>query len=179
MKFLIPALLFTAFAAFLILRQPDDFHFARNIRIAAPAEKIFAHVNNVKQWKQWSPWAKLDPNAVETYAGPEEGANASMSWKGNMEVGAGTMTVTESVPGRYIKFRLDFKEPMASTATAEFTFTDLDNGETLVDWSMSGKAALINKAMSLIFNCERMMGEQFNAGLTSLKKISEAESISE
>lgn len=162
-------------AAFVILRQPDDFFYARQMRINAPASVIFTQVNNLKQWQKWSPWSKLDPEAKETFSGPEAGKDAAMSWEGNADVGVGVMTITESVPDSYVQFRLDFKEPMAATHDAEFTFTDLQNGQTLVTWSMHGTGNLLGKAMGFVFNCEKMLGEQFIQGLGSLKELSESE----
>src|SRR5690349_1231288 len=103
--------------------QPAEFKVTRSAAMAAPAAAIFPHVNNLHVWKAWSPWAKMDPNAKETYEGPAAGTGAVMRWAGNMKVGEGAMTITESRPNDHIRFRLDFLKPMAATNTAEFSFT--------------------------------------------------------
>ena len=79
-----------------IAGRPDEFKVLRAAKISAPPEKVFPHVNELKQWDAWSPWAKIDPNCKMTYAGPSAGVDASHSWAGNNKVGEGRMTITES-----------------------------------------------------------------------------------
>ena len=102
--------------------QPDDFRVERSATFNAPAEAVFSQVNNLKNWQAWSPWAKLDPNAKTTLEGAENGTGAKMDWAGNSEVGKGSMTITESRPSEFVRFKLDFLEPMEASNTAEFTF---------------------------------------------------------
>lgn len=153
--------------------QPDEFRVSRSTTIAAAPTAIFPHVNDLHKWEAWSPWIKLDPNAKNSYEGPTEGVGAKMSWDGNMEVGKGSMTITKSQPNESVEFRLDFEKPIEGTDTAEFTFKP-DGNQTVVTWSMYGPKNFIAKAMGLIFNCEKMVGEQFEKGLSSLKSIAEA-----
>ncbi len=162
-------------AAFAIVayQQPDEFRVSRTTVIDAPASDIFAHVNNLHEWKAWSPWEKLDPNATSNFEGPDAGVGAKMSWAGNMDVGVGSMTIAESHDNELVRFDMDFKEPMASQSTAEFAFKEI-GGQTQVTWSMHGKNNFMGKAVGLIFNCEKMVGEQFEKGLSNLKGISEA-----
>lgn len=156
----------------LAARQPDNFVISRTCRMAAPASAIFPHVNNLQKWEAWSPWAKLDPNAKNSFEGPDEGVGAKMSWSGNHKVGVGSMMVTGSQPNDWIKFALDFQKPMQATNTAEFVFKT-DGDQTIVTWSMSGTNNFIAKVMGLIINCDRMVGGQFEKGLASLKSIVE------
>lgn len=157
----------------LAMTQPDEFKISRSAVIAAPADKIFAHVNDLPKWEAWSPWAKLDPNAKSSYEGPSAGVGAIMRWDGNMEVGKGALTIVESRAPQFVKYQLDFEKPMKGTSQSDFTFTPDPNG-TLVTWSMYGKNNLIAKMMNLIFNCEKMVGEQFDKGLQNLKAVAEA-----
>ncbi len=156
----------------IIAGQPDDFKVTRTATIAAPPEKVFSHVNNLRQWEDWSPWAKLDPNAKNTFAGPDAGVGATMSWAGNNKVGEGKMTITENVASTLICFRLEFLRPFKATNTAEFTFTQQGN-QTLVTWSMSGKNNVMSKVFGLIINCDKMVGKDFEKGLASLKAVAE------
>ena len=111
--------------------QPADFRIARSATFAAAPATVFAQVNDLHKFQDWSPWAKIDPAAKATFEGPSAGTGASFSWAGNMEVGEGTMTITESHPSDLIRFRLDFRKPMAGTNTAEFTFKP--EGDKTVD----------------------------------------------
>lgn len=162
-----------AFAVIVYL-QPEEFNVSRSIKISSSADTIFPHINNLRQWDAWSPWAKLDPNAKNSFEGPDEGVGAIMHWVGNSDVGEGSMLITEIKQNEFIKFKLDFIAPMKATNTAEFTFTPAGD-QTSVTWSMSGKNNFIGKAIGLIFNCEKMVGGQFEKGLASLKEIVEAE----
>jgi hypothetical protein len=153
--------------------QPTDFRITRTGTIIAPASAVFPHVNDLHQWDAWSPWAKLDPNAKNSFEGPALGVGAIMSWAGNNKVGQGSMTIMESRPDEFIQFKLEFLKPMAATNTAEFTFTS-ENDQTTVTWCMYGKNNFKGKAMSLIMNCDKMVGGQFEQGLAALKSVVEA-----
>ncbi|MDO8970619.1 MAG: SRPBCC family protein, partial [Saprospiraceae bacterium] len=132
-------LVVVAVIAFVIVAAnlPADFRISRNTIFAAPASTVFPHVNNLHNWQAWSPWAKLDPNAISTFDGPESGIGAFMGWSGNNKVGVGSMTITDSRPEEYIQFKLEFQKPFKATNTAEFTFKDEDD-QTTVTWTMTG-----------------------------------------
>jgi uncharacterized protein YndB with AHSA1/START domain len=151
---------------------PGDFRVERSATIAASPEAVFPLVNNLHEWKAWSPWAKLDPNAKESFAGPDTGTGAEMSWSGNGEVGEGKMTITESKENERVAFKLDFTKPFVGTNLAEFTFKP-DAGGTQVTWSMTGKKGYLLKVASLVMNCDKMVGDQFEQGLASMKAIAE------
>ena len=153
--------------------QPADFRIARSATFSASPATVFEQVNDLHKWQAWSPWAKLDPAAKNEFQGPPAGTGAVFSWAGNWQVGEGTMTITESRPGELVRFQLDFRKPMAGTNTAEFTFKP-EGDKTVVTWSMSGHNDFKSKAASLIMNCDKMVGGQFESGLADLKKIVEA-----
>ena len=153
--------------------QPSDFRVARTATIDAPAPAVFAHVNDFHNWDAWSPWAKLDPAARTTFEGPSAGTGARFRWAGNREIGEGSMTITESRPSDLIRIKLEFLRPFAGTSTAEFTFTP-EGDHTAVTWSMSGKNNFVAKAVSLVVNMDRMIGDNFEKGLAQMKAVVEA-----
>ena len=173
---MIPILLALAFIAVLLIvmiaGQPDEFILTRSAKMSAPPETIFPHVNDLHQWEAWSPWAKLDPNARSAFDGPANGIGAAMTWAGNNKVGEGKMTITDSLPNQLIRFRLEFLKPMQATNTAEFTFRP-EGGQTVVNWSMSGKNSFAGKIFGLFMNCEKMVGGQFEKGLVRMKSVVE------
>lgn len=176
-KILIGVAAVIALLVIVIATRSSDFRVTRSATISAPAQVVFAHVNELRQWHAWSPWARMDPNAKETFEGPAAGTGAIMRWAGNKNVGEGSMTIVESQPGERIRFRLDFIKPFAGTASAEFEFK-ASGDRTTVSWTMLGKNNFIAKAMSLFMDCEKMVGGQFDQGLAALKQIAEAESRS-
>ena len=152
--------------------QPADFRISRSATIAAPSSALFEQINDLHKFQDWNPWAKIDPNAKMTYAGPPFGVGSAYSWSGNDEVGEGTMTITESRPGELVRARMDFNKPMQATNIAEFTFKP-EGGKTLMTWSMSGSNGLVAKAFGLLVNCYKLVGSEFEKGLAKLKSITE------
>jgi len=157
----------------LIAARPHDFRVTRAATISAPAETIFAQVNDLQKWEAWSPWAKLDPAAKSTYEGSGAGVGAVFRWAGNNKVGEGSMTITESRPGELVRFKLEFLKPFKGTNTAEFIFKS-EGHQTTVTWSMFGKNNVIGRVMGLIMDCDKMVGGQFEQGLADLKSVAEA-----
>ena len=153
--------------------RPSEFRVMRSALVGAPPDAVFPHVNDLHNWEAWSPWAKLDPEAKTTYEGPASGVGAAFSWAGNHNVGEGKMTITESQPNDRVRFRLDFLKPFKGTNLAEFTFQP-ERAQTKVTWAMSGHYGFIPKLMSLFINCDKMMGDQFEKGLTDLNKVASA-----
>jgi hypothetical protein len=157
----------------IVAAQSAQFTVTRSAKISAPPEKIFPHVNDLHNWEAWSPWAKLDPNAKNSFEGAAFGVGAAMAWEGNCKVGVGCMTITDSKPSESIRFRLDFEKPMKATNIAEFVFKN-EGGQTLVTWSMTGQKNFVGKFFHLFMNCDQMIGIQFEKGLAAIKSIAEA-----
>jgi hypothetical protein len=162
-------------AVFLVVAamQPAAYRVVRSATISAPPAVVFAQVNDFHAWQDFSPWAKLDPNAKNTYEGPRAGTGAAFAWEGNSEVGQGRMTITESKPNELIRMRLDFVKPMAGTSVTEFTFKP-DGAKTLVTWTMSGENNFIGKVFCLVMNMDKTVGGQFEQGLANLDKLAAA-----
>ncbi|MDB6138113.1 MAG: polyketide cyclase [Verrucomicrobiaceae bacterium] len=164
-----------AIVAFLIIAamRPDHFSVTRSITVQAPPATVFALVNDFHKWEGWSPWAKIDPNAKNAFEGAASGTGAGFTWSGNNDVGEGRMTITESKPDDLIKLDLVFKQPMEGTNLTVFTFKPEGAGTT-VSWTMSGENNFISKMISLVFNCDKMVGGMFEKGLASMKSLAEA-----
>ena len=157
----------------LVAVQPSQFRYSRSRTMAVAPGAVFPLVNDFHKWDAWSPWAKIDPACKNTFSGAESGNGAVFSWAGNNEVGEGRMTITESRPVELIRLDLEFVKPMAGLAVTEFTFKP-EGGKTTVTWTMTGENNFVGKAMSLVMNCEKMCGEQFDKGLESIEKAAAA-----
>ncbi|HLX72179.1 MAG TPA: SRPBCC family protein [Verrucomicrobiae bacterium] len=164
------AALVVLFAIFVSTR-PSDFRISRTGRISAPPDVVFENVNDLHKWEAWSPWAKMDPNAKNTFAGPFAGPGSSMEWNGNKKVGAGRMTIVDSRPNERIQIKLEFFKPFKATNIAEFTFKP-EGSQTSVTWTMSGKNNFMAKAVTMVMNCDKMIGGQFEQGLANLNSAS-------
>ena len=165
------ALLIAGFAVVVAL-QPSEFHVERTATIAAPPAAVFAHVDDLHKWEAWSPWAKLDPNAKVGYEGAPAGKGSAFTWAGNDKVGEGRMTIVESRPAELVDIKVDFTRPFEGTNSSAFTFKPAGNGSA-VTWTMSGHQDFLAKAMCLVLNGKRMIGDTMDQGLAQLKAVAE------
>lgn len=152
--------------------KPDTFRVQRSIGIMAPPERIFQHINDLTLWGAWSPWEKMDPAMKKAAGGAPQGKGAQYEWDGNNQVGKGRMEILESIPPSKILIQLDFLKPFEAHNRAEFTLTARD-GSTTVTWAMYGPQPYLAKVMGMFFNCEKMVGPQFETGLANLKTLAE------
>ena len=166
------AVLLVAFLISASLR-PDDLRVERRITISAPATFPFAEINDLRKWQEISPYAKDDPAATYTFAGPAVGVGSSVDWAGNAKVGTGRITITDSRPNELVRFKFEFFKPWYCTNTTDFIFRSTGSG-TEVTWSMFMKNNFIAKASGLFMNMDKMMGDSYEAGLLNLKYLAEA-----
>jgi carbon monoxide dehydrogenase subunit G len=172
-KILIALLAIVAIFVIVVAVQPSEFRVERSTKIAAPAETVFAQVNDLHKWDAWSPWAKLDPDAKIGFEGPESGVGATLHWSGNRQVGEGTMTIAQSRPNELIKIKTDIVKPMQVSNSSEFNLKP-DGDQTQVSWAVHGHQNFIGKAFCLAMNGKKMMGEMLDKGLAQLKTVAEA-----
>ena len=152
--------------------RPDSFRLERSAQIQAPPEKVFALIDNFHDWTKWSPWENIDPALKRSYSGPEAGRGTIYAWEGNNKAGSGRMEIIESMPASKIAIKLDFLKPFEAHNTAEFTLTPKDGG-TAVNWAMYGPNPYMAKLMQMFFSMDKMVGGQFEQGLTNLKAAAE------
>ncbi len=156
----------------LAARKPDTFRVERAITIKAPAEKVFAFINDFNQWRVWSPWEKKDPAMQRTIGRVSSGNGATYAWDGNKAVGQGSMEITESLTPSKIALKLEFIKPFTASNTVDFTLTP--NGDTTdVRWSMQGPTPFMMKIAHLFMNMDKLVGRDFEAGLADLKTVAE------
>ena len=154
----------------------DTFQVQRTQRINASPDKIFPLINNMHSMNTWNPFAEADPDIKITYTGPDSGKGARYEWTGNSKVGQGSIEVTDVATPSRVALRLDMLKPMEGHHTVVFTLTPNGSGTNMstdVTWAMTGERPFIGKVMDAVFNMDRMVGGQFEKGLTKLKTIAE------
>lgn len=152
--------------------QPSEYRVERSTTVAAAPSQVFGHVNDFHKWEAWSPWAKIDPDAKITFEGPEAGQGAIMIWDGDEKVGAGKMTLVESIPDKAVKTKVEFTRPYEGSTNSDFSFTPKGD-QTEVSWAMHGTHNFMEKAFCLVMNGTGMMGKDLDKGLAQLKSVSE------
>ena len=165
--------LFVAVAA----TRPSAYHVERKLDVAAPGDVVFGVLNDLHRFARvlvlfGSSWDKLGPTLHTTFQGPA-GVGQSYAWSGK-DAGEGKLTIEESVPGHKVGMKLDFVEPMKSTATCAFTVAGTPTG-SFVTWSMDGNHNFIGKAFGLFVNMDKLLGADIDKGLAQLKTVAEGE----
>ena len=149
---------------------PRQVHAERSIVVNAPQAQLFDALNGFKRFNEFSPWAALDPNTQYSYAGPESGVGARMSWVSTKEdVGSGTNEIVESTPPDFIRTRLDFGGQLAE---ATFKFEPADGG-TRVTWGFDCDVGN-NPIMRFVgLMLDKWIGADYEKGLARLKEVME------
>jgi len=161
--------------ALVVATRPGEFRVARTTTVAAPGAVVFANLNDLHRWRDWSPYEGLDPALKRTYGGALSGVGATYGWEGNAKAGAGTMTITESIPGRRIGIELAFTRPFKATNQAELTIEPAAGGNVSVTWAVSGNHTFMSKAFTMFVPMDRLVGGEFERGLGKLKTLSEGQ----
>jgi uncharacterized protein YndB with AHSA1/START domain len=174
MTIAVVAIVIAAIVAALLIyvsTKPDTFRIQRSAAIAAPPEKIFPHLNDLRAHHAWSPFEK-DPAVKRTMSATSAGKGAVYEWDGNREMGAGRIAITESVPSSKVVLALDMLKPFPAKNTVEYTLEPKGN-TTNITWAMYGPQPFLFKLMSTFIDCEKMVGKEFDLGLANLKAIAE------
>lgn len=152
--------------------QPDSFSVRRAASIKAPPEKIFPLISDFSRWSAWSPYERKDPAMKRSFSGPAAGKGAVYAWEGNKDVGQGRMEIAEAAAPSRVSLKLDFVKPFEAHNRVDFTLQPKGDA-TEVTWAMQGPMPFISKVICLFIDMDRMVGQDFEAGLANLKSIAE------
>lgn len=160
-----------------VATRPAAYHVERKLEVAAPPERVFPVVNDLHQFASLmvlfgTPLDQADPNMQKTFDGPASGVGQTYAWSGNKDAGKGKLTIEESVLIQKVGVKLEFVEPMKSTANCSVTLADTETG-SVVTWSMDGKHNFLGKAMGLFMNMDQLLGADIEKGLARLKTAAE------
>lgn len=170
-KILLGVLVLVVVLVAVIATRPADYTVTRSKAMAAPPEAIYANVADFHRWRQWSPWENKDTAMTREFSGAASGTGAKYAWVGNSEVGQGSMTITDAKPAERVAILLEFLKPMEATSTTEIKLAPSGTG-TNVEWTMSGKNNFMAKGVGLFMNMDKMIGNDFEAGLAKLDSVS-------
>jgi len=152
--------------------RPDTTHIRRSTRIAASPDSIFPLINELAAFNRWNPFDKKDPKMEGIYQGPASGPGATYLFKGNAQVGEGSIEITGAFQPREVTMRLKMVKPMKCDNTVTFGITP-NGGGTEVSWTMQGKTPYFAKVLHMFCDMDKMCGREFEKGLASLKSLAE------
>ena len=148
------------------------FAVSRSTTVIADPARVHGLINSFHEWTAWSPWEDLDPELQRDYTGPESGVGARYAWSGNRKAGQGSMEITSSTPDE-IGLRLAFLRPFKSTNDVTFSLVPAVDG-TEVTWLMTGEQRGLMGLFGKVVPMDRLIGKDFEKGLTRLKAVAEA-----
>ncbi len=155
----------------LCLVGPKEATVVRTTIINAPVEKVQMKMADLKFFQeQWSPWSERDPQMKVEYVGEMGKPGYGYSWKGNDEVGQGTLTVV-GFNGDSLLEKLSFEGMGDSKA---FYVVNGKDASTNVTWGIKMDFGFLGRGMMLFMNMDKMMGADFEHGLDKLKKAIES-----
>lgn len=160
-----------AVVAAMASQRPDTFRVSRSTGIAAPAEKIFPLINDVRAFNSWNPYALKAPEMKGSYSGPFIGPGAHYDFE-SKKSGNGSFEILHAVEPSQVQMRLDMNDPFKAQNVITFTIVPA-GAVTQTTWAMEGPAPFLSKFMGVIFNMDKMIGADFEAGLANLKAKAE------
>jgi hypothetical protein len=140
--------------------------------VSGSSEKIFPLINDLKNWEKWSPWQEYDPTMKIIYSQNTIGKDAWYSWRGNINVGYGKLTILDSKPNVKIETLLNYEDQ--TPAKGSFVLTPIDIGTDVIwkiEFQQSNNSFLAKffggyKYLLMKFFLEK----DFNKGLDNLNK---------
>ena len=157
----------------LAILAPKTYDVSRSIEIEKPKDAVFTVLRSLKRQDEWSPWAKKDPNMKKEFRGTDGEVGSVSYWLGNKEVGEGEQEITKIIDGEKIEGELRFMKPFKSESNCYFITDETSGGGTKVTWGFSGNNKFPMSIMMLFMSMDKMVGKDFEEGLSSLKTLME------
>ena len=151
------------------------FDIEQSVAVAAPQQRVFDLIANLRAWELWNPNGMNDPSVERSYGGSPGRKGSTLRWRGRRS-GRGQMEIIEVSQPDLVTVGVSFEAPFKVFNVNTFKLSYKD-GATSVNWSMHGPMPLVAKVISLVVRPEKMMRGHFEAGLRHLKAIAEEGSL--
>lgn len=150
----------------LALFGPKQIKVERQVSINKPAAAVKEKLGDFRFFHDnWSPWTEKDPAMKTTYQGNPGEIGHHYSWSGNKDVGSGEMELV-AYSGDTIMQKLSFEGQ--GDSKAYFILKD-NNASTDVTWGMMFDVGFMGRPIMLFMNMDKMLGEDYEKGLSKLK----------
>jgi len=131
--FFLGMLTFGGILALIGLFSPKQIRLEVEKDIAADADQIFVQIADFENFVTWNPWSLKDPNIRNEFEGEKMSYGAIYRWKGNRQVGNGSMEIIHLEANERVEMELRFGP--GRPAKAIFQLIKKENG-THVIWSL-------------------------------------------
>lgn len=135
-------------------------------------EKVFVLIVDVKVFNSWNFWLCKELSVQFIYSGfGISGFGVSYSWVGK-ESGEGSMMLIEQMFFSSVIYWFDFMKFFEVYNCVLFILM-FDGVGICVSWKMDGFVFYIIKLMGVLFDMDKMVGDDFVVGLVNLKVVVE------
>ncbi len=156
-------------AAVAAIFMKKDFHYEKSTDINASKDLVWSYVSNFSKHDSWSQWKLLDPNMKTEISGVEGTVGSKMTWvSDHAQVGNGSQTISNIIPGERIDVQLEFDGDRNSTSYYKFAG---DSTKCKVTWGLDMHIDYPMNVMGPIMDA--MMDDMFVKGLNMLKDAAE------
>lgn len=160
---LLGALVAVALAVLVMaLLRSRKFRVEGAVPLDAPAERVYAELQDFGRWRTWSAWSARDPEMTLRLTGARTGMGAACTWSGNRITGSGGMEVVHAVPRQRLIIRVIYRSPRELEAILEFEVRAQPDGGTLLAWAFHGPASLRLRILDVV----RLLGLQVRAEMS-------------
>ena len=164
--FILGLITFVLIIAIIGYMSASSVHLEVSQKINAAPEDIFPEVGDFENFVTWSPWSAKDPNMTQKFEGEKLSVGSKYSWKGNRQVGSGSLEISHIEANRMVAYDMIFGQGANIT---KCTFKLEPTGEgTTVSWIMDSEMG--NNPFSRFMGrmMRKFVTKDFNEGLTNL-----------
>jgi hypothetical protein len=104
---------------------PSHLRVGRTINIAAPREKVYAAIGNLRAWQHWNEFTRSTPLTGRTFSNPSSGIGAYFRSDQLL------LTITATAPD---SVRLDWKQPKGKNFTEAYNLIQIQPDSLTVQW---------------------------------------------
>ncbi|MCB9888618.1 MAG: SRPBCC family protein [Planctomycetes bacterium] len=157
------------------LLMPSRWDVVRTRTISASGAKVYEAIATLSKWDLWSVWnRRRDPKCQMRYEGPATGKGARWLWKSDGELGEGSLTISESVPDRSIRYELSLVAPFAMQMQGDVQLRPTDGGTEVV-WRSTGDvgnaSAMMARWMNGLGLTDSMLGGEYEKSMAGLAEF--------
>jgi uncharacterized protein YndB with AHSA1/START domain len=92
-------------------------HLDASLLIDAPAQRVFARMNDLSRFNEWNPFPSMDPTTTSRHEGPASGPGAVFHYEGK-RLGKGRMEITSAEAPARIDIQMTFWRGATETRSA-------------------------------------------------------------
>jgi hypothetical protein len=164
--FILGLITFVLIIAIIGFLSPGSVHLQVSRKINAGPEDIFAEVGDFENFITWSPWSAKDPKMTHRFEGERLSVGSKYSWKGNKQVGTGSLEITHIEANRIVVYDMIFGQG-ANTTKCAFKLEPEADGTT-ISWIMDSEMGRnpFSRFMGRIMT--KFVTKDFNEGLNNL-----------